>query len=1065
MAYKDCINRLQAAAGRQLTDKEVSAIFERIHKAALDIKAGRKAPGEVGIGAKLEQQLGAGKPEQLFIQKAAQRAAAELQAEALLHERQAQLQIVRLGARQGDVKTIQAAGLSPLDAVEATIVRDFSGRLNVESLEQKATGYRDYFNRRLLDVWDSLGNDYLGFFQNQTKLLDLVRELRGEDTGNALAKKGAKAFHEVAEEARQVFNANGGAVGKLDDWGMPQHHSQERVAAAGRDAWTDSILPLVDRGRYLDEFGQSFTDSRMREFLGKAWDTIATNGHANTKAGQNQGVGKRSNRHAEERQIHFKDAQANIDYWNSYGERTVVEILANHVETMARDIAFVEHFGPNPDITYKTLRDQALTQAAVADPTQTTTLEGRAVKLDSLYDYSAGRIKPTYRQWLRQTADGIAHLNIAGKLGGAALASLFGDKPMMEAVSHMNDIPMIQRWRSEVSLLNPANTADRRLLQTNGLMVDSIRSGLQRFYEGLGQSSTTGRIANAVMRVTGMQAINEIRKGAFGLNAMAAIGHQLAKKTEFSALGDTDVRLLKTWGITEADWKIWQLAKLDTMVGVDNVLTSEGISRIADADIANVVGTDIKAAQEKLGSQVAELLNRNAQEDARLATKIGDVKAFEARLADRLNKFMTTRDAKVQQAGEMFKAQIDLMRAKLERAGVEADMNAYLLRIKERGQATEMVDAILADKDPNAVLDQSDKRGDKAGTQRGNIGEKLGERRGNTERRVVEMEAKLRQMERDASAEVKAKYVEMIGQVGDQLAAIDEWHGQSQKRIERRQHVVDRLLGEASAAEKTVGDTARRNAIVKLLGVVNTESEFAIVTPGWKERAAFHGTVQRGTVPGEIWRSVLQFKSFPWAMFQRGMDAVANMDGPTSKAIMTSYLIASTTLAGAMLMQTRELLSGKDPLAMADKNWHKFWGKAFLQGGALGLYGDFLYNSVQTRMGSGPIEALAGPTLGPLLELGLVQPMTALAKRSEGKQTHLAAQTIADLKGFVPGNNIWYLKAAMEHLVWQRVMEWASPGYLNQMRQRTQRDFNQQWWWQPGETTPDRAPDFARAVE
>lgn len=861
---RDCIARLTAAAGRQLTDKEVSGIFERIHQAALDVRAERLKGGDIKLEGRLGKGIGAGDEGHLILQEAAQRAAADMEAEAAKREKQAELQLIRLGARQGDVERIVATGEGPLDAVEKTIARDYSGRVNVESLEQKATGYRDYFNRRLLETWDALGSDYLGFFQDRAKLLDLVRELRGEDSGNAIAKKGAKAFHDVAEEARQVFNANGGVVGKLDDWGMPQHHSQEKVAAAGKEAWTDAIMPMLDRARYVDEFGQAFDDARMRDFLSHAWETIATNGHANAKPGQSGGRGKVANRHAEERQIHFKNAQSVIDYWNTFGERTAVEILTGHVETMARDVAFIEHFGPSPDITYRTLRDQALTAATLADPTQTPTLEGRAVKLDILYDYAAGRTKPTYRQWMRATADGIANLNVAGKLGGAALASFFGDKPMMEAVSHLNDIPALQRWGSELRLLNPANGADRRLIQTQGLMLDGVRSGLQRFYEGLGKSSTTGRLANAVMRITGMQAINDIRKGAFGLNAMAAIGDQLAKKTDFEKLDSTDVRLLKTWGITEADWKTWQLAKLDTLAGVPNVLTPEAISRITD---------------------------------------------------DQLRQTGIT--------------------AQVERAETE-------------------------------VL--------------------------------------------------------------------------------------------------TEGANARRSAIVKLLGVVNTESEFAIVTPGWRERAQFYGSSQRGTVPGEIWRSVLQFKSFPWAMFQRGMDAVANQSTPSSKAIMTSYLIATTTLAGAMLMQTREMLAGKDPLDMTDKHWWKFWGKAFLQGGALGLYGDFLYSANQTRMGSGPIEALAGPTLGPLLELGLVQPMNAIAKRIEGKETHLAAQTIADLKGFVPGNNIWYAKAAMEHLVWQRVMEMASPGYLAQIRQRTQRDFNQEWYWRPGESLPERGPKLERMV-
>lgn len=869
--YDRCILRLNEAAGRELTDKEVAAVFERINRAALDIKAGRVDIQDVTVGgdrSRLGKAVGATDENNTLIQRAADIASKELEAEAGKREQQAYLQVLRLGARKGDVDDMIAGGMAPLDAVERTIARDYSGRVNVESLEQKATGYRDYFNSKLLTTWDALGFDYLGFFQDKAKLLDLVRELRGEDSGNALAKKGAKAFHETAEEARQVFNQNGGAIGKLDDWGMPQHHSQERVStaagsqdpAANRQKWVDDILPMLDRSRYVDEItGQARTDADMVEFLGKSWDTIATDGHANTEAGGFRGD-KRANRHAEHRQIHFKDAESVIAYWEQYGDRTAVEILTNHIDTMARDIAFVEHFGPNPNTTYQTLRDMALAEATLARPQDTQTLEGRAVGLDNLYNYVSGNTKPTYRRWLRNTADALANLNSAGKLGGAAIASFFGDKPMMEAVSHMNNLPVMQRWQTELSLLNPTNTADRRLLQTQGLMVDSVRSGLQRFYEGLGQSSTTGRLANAVMRVTGMQAINDIRKGAFGLSLMSAIGNELNLGRQFDKLPDSDVRALRNWGITRTDWDTWALAKRDTMAGVDHVLTPEGISRITD----------------------------------------------------------------------------------------------------------------------------------------------------------------------------------------DQLRAAN-------------------VIGQADGPEAAAA--ARRTAIVKLMGAINTESEFAIVTPGWRERAQFYGAQQRGTILGEISRSVLQFKSFPWAFLQRGMDAVANMDGPTSKAVMTSYLLLSTTVAGAMIMQVRDMLAGKDPRKMWDDKHYdkfKFWGQAFIQGGALGIYGDFLTGAGQTRYGSGILEALGGPTLGPLLELALVQPIGAIKGAMEGKNTHLGAKTLQDLKGFVPGGNIWYTRAAMDHLVWQRAMEALSPGYLSTIRQKTMKDYGQDWWWRPGEASPERAPEFAR---
>jgi hypothetical protein len=131
----------------------------------------------------------------------------------------------------------------------------------------------------------------------------------------------------------------------------------------------------------------------------------------------------------------------------------------------------------------------------------------------------------------------------------------------------------------------------------------------------------------------------------------------------------------------------------------------------------------------------------------------------------------------------------------------------------------------------------------------------------------------------------------------------------------------------------------------------------------------------------------------------------------------------------------------------------------------LGIYGDFLYGINETRWGSGVIESMSGPTLGPILELGLVQPLNAAKKAVEGKETNLLSQTVQDLKGFFPGANIWYAKAALDHMVWQQIMESLQPGYLQSIRSRTMKQTGQDWWWKPGELTPERAPDLEKAIE
>jgi hypothetical protein len=193
-----------------------------------------------------------------------------------------------------------------------------------------------------------------------------------------------------------------------------------------------------------------------------------------------------------------------------------------------------------------TLRDLALRRRPSAEPTKTPSLEGRAAKLDKLFDYVSGRATLTANQTLSKVADGIAHLNTAGKLGGAALASLFGDKPMMEAVAHLNNLPMLQRWRTELALLNPANGDDRRALQQQGLMLDERALGALALLRGARQHRLHRQARERRDARDRHERDQRLRKGSFGLSLMSAIGHEIDRGVAFARLADSDVRALGT---------------------------------------------------------------------------------------------------------------------------------------------------------------------------------------------------------------------------------------------------------------------------------------------------------------------------------------------------------------------------------------------------------------------------------------------------------------------------------------------------------------------------------------
>ena len=59
------------------------------------------------------------------------------------------------------------------------MARDYSGKTNVESLEQKVAGYQAYFGRKLMETWDALGNEIIsGLYRVNGLRIRLIRLIR-----------------------------------------------------------------------------------------------------------------------------------------------------------------------------------------------------------------------------------------------------------------------------------------------------------------------------------------------------------------------------------------------------------------------------------------------------------------------------------------------------------------------------------------------------------------------------------------------------------------------------------------------------------------------------------------------------------------------------------------------------------------------------------------------------------------------------------------------------------------------------------------------------------------------
>lgn len=213
---------------------------------------------------------------------------------------------------------------------------------------------------------------------------------------------------------------------------------------------------------------------------------------------------------------------------------------------------------------------------------------------------------------------------------------------------------------------------------------------------------------------------------------------------------------------------------------------------------------------------------------------------------------------------------------------------------------------------------------------------------------------------------------------------------------------------------------------------------------------------------GELLRSFWQFKSFSIGMIMRHGARGMAQEG-WGKAGYLAALVASTTVLGGMAIQLGEVAAGRDPKDITDdKKWGvpglRFGLASFLKGGAMGLYGDFLFSDT-SQGGSSPLAALGGPIAGDLEAIFKLKDNAA-----DGEVNQTGGKLVRLAKSHLPGANLWYTKAATDHLIFNQLQDYFSPGYLRRMKQRARKEFNQSYWWEPGDSTPDRAPNLGAVV-
>jgi hypothetical protein len=231
-------------------------------------------------------------------------------------------------------------------------------------------------------------------------------------------------------------------------------------------------------------------------------------------------------------------------------------------------------------------------------------------------------------------------------------------------------------------------------------------------------------------------------------------------------------------------------------------------------------------------------------------------------------------------------------------------------------------------------------------------------------------------------------------------------------------------------------------------------STTAVLEPNTRTKATLMRGTQPGSLEGEALRHVMQFKSFPATAVQRVIkrEIFGHGEDTTLKAALKNgqgnlvglaHLIGWTTAFGYGAMALKDLAKGREPRTPENTaDFGKILVASMLQGGALGIYGDFLFGEAKSRYGQSPIGTLAGPLVSDVESV-----YDIYAKVMTGDDA--SGQALNTLYKMIPGNNLFYTKLATDYLIFNELKELANPGHTARMVERARRENDQEYFLPP----------------
>ena len=1015
----ECVAAVVDASGKTFTDGEAAELIRYMEA----LRAAELARGNLdNLNARVRQL--------------AREQAEQAQIAAAVAKRHAALSAVAYDRSLRQLRELTGAGLRRSDAVLALLEGSTHQGPNTRASIQATSNaylsrYLTPFARLLLDpeVRRLVERGDRAFADNVVREMEQLHD--GGTPGITKDDKAlvvARAFAGMAELSRTDRNRHGATLGQLPGW-RPQAHDSNLVALADRDAWIDFILPRLDAERTFP----GMNEAQARAILADSYHHIAT-GDRGSPGGMEKtgrvGPANLANRLSASRELHFKGADAWLEYRERFGGQHIHGAMVGHLQRAAKEAAMLEMLGPNPEATLNRVRatlareaseDAGLKPRDLANERKA--LTGTTGAISQAWAEATGLTRQPANTRLADIMAATRNWQRAAKLAGALLSQV-SDLAVRGSRLTLQGAPVLESYGRSIGLLvNPGQTPEiRQLLASVAAGADGMRNSA--WAELMPEDARPGimsKIVDITFRIQGQQWWSDRLRSGTALMMAQHMGDQAAHA--WPALDPLYRRRLESYGITPTTWEA--MRQHATEVDGRRLLTPDAAAQLPRQVLAAIAKPQLEAMQQGMAGRVARRSAADATEAGWVAKRVA---RFDTQLAQAQERWAALSKQQQDSAGR----QKDKLREQMGEVRLRLTELAEFQQAVAEGRAWQAAEGggVNPPFTPKAEQYLHAAEPPEAAALRGE----------------GEMKARLDRLRR------------AIGRVGQEATRQDvrrmdafdaQWQGKRAeldafvKQVEsRRQARAADTGAEAAAWESRVDaalEDARRGTELAFRRFFADEMLGATLEPDAQLRRFLYRGTQPGEGKGELLRMVGLFKAFPVAYGQRVLATAFRGFQAGERGRQASHigaLLAGSLAAGYLSMTAKDLVRGnwppRDPLDPAT------WVAAMAQGGGAGIYGDFLFGQAN-RFGNNTLETVAGPLLSGAAGLVNLWQKVRSGDAKAGEALNLALRE-------TPFLNLWYLRPVLDALLLRGLRDHLAPGSVQRSDRQRETEYGQRRW-------------------